>query len=604
MRSPAPFSPFKITKLLPAPWLCAAFCCLAGIFFHVKSAAQTGFQVPAADTSDKVTVQILHADLLEPLTTDTGSIQRLLGDVQMIQGTTQMFCDSAHIDLAKNNLEAFGAVRIIQPGGTQVEGDYVRYTGNAKLAYLYGNVALTDGKATLFTEELTYNSGTKIGTYSLGGTLQNGPTNLSSNSGQYNLNTKDARFTGEVSVTDPQYNVISDDLGYNTGTELVTFYAHSIVNNSDGSLLNTNQGVYDKVGGVADFTKRTSLQKAEQYIEGNKLHYNMKRSTGTAVGEVIVLDTAQHTTLWCGKAWYWGRSRRMLATEHPLLRKENGKDSLYTAADTFYSAPDPRFVSRLLPVGPRDTLGKPDSSGRRGTAARQPDRRSGHTANVTGGKPVAGEEARLEPMADSTAPRFVAGYHNVRIWSDSLQGHCDSLVYSRYDTTLRLMVEPVVWSRRSQISGDTILLYTDSNRVRQLYIPDKAFLTSRSGPDRAQLYDQIQGKTLTANFENGELHDMLVWPAAESIYFAKDNAGAYIGVNESQGERMRVFFEEGTIRFIKFEQQVGHKLTPMRQANLPSLRLSRFRWREDERPKSLQDLMAPVVPPPAPPKGK
>lgn len=579
----------------------AAFLCLALLLFGLKSGAQGTFQVPAIDTSDKITVQIIHADLLEPLATDTGSIQRLLGDVQLIQGTTQMFCDSAHIDLEKNNLEAFGAVKIVQPGGTQVEGDYVRYTGNAKLAYLYGNVALTDGKATLFTEELTYNSGTKIGTYSLGGTLQNGVTQLSSNSGMYNLNTKDSRFTGEVSVTDPQYNVISDDLGYNTGTELVNFYAHSVVNNSDGSVLNTNQGVYDKLGGVADFLKRTSMQKGEQYIEGNKLHYNMKRSTGTASGEVIVIDTAQHTTLWCGKAWYWGRSRRMLATEHPLLRKENGKDSLYIAADTFYSAPDARFVSKITAVHPRDTFSNGDSSRPR-SAGRAERRRSGRTAVISTGtspgtKPIAEAE---EPLADSTAPRFVTGYRNVRIWSDSLQGHCDSLTYSRYDTTLRLMVEPVVWSRRSQISGDTILLYTDSTRVRQLYIPEKAFLTSRSGPDKAQLYDQIQGKTLTANFENGEIHDMVIWPAAESIYFAKDDGGAYIGVNESQSERMRVFFEDGTIRIIKFEQQVTQTLTPMRQAALPSMRLSRFRWREDERPKSLEDLLAPVTPPPAP----
>src|SRR3954469_20146694 len=102
-----------------------------------------------ADTANKVVITIVNSNSIVGLTNDTGQITKLIGNVQLAQGTNQMFCDSAYLSQEKNNLEAFGNVRIIQAGGTQVQSDYLRYVGNKKMAFLNGNVQLTDGKSTL-----------------------------------------------------------------------------------------------------------------------------------------------------------------------------------------------------------------------------------------------------------------------------------------------------------------------------------------------------------------------------------------------------------------------------------------------------------------------
>ncbi|MBS1690352.1 MAG: hypothetical protein JSS96_16595, partial [Bacteroidetes bacterium] len=299
-----------------------------------------------ADTSKKVNIDIVHTTLFQSITTDTGTINKFIGDVQLRQGETLLFADSVYMNTVTNNLEAFSHAHIIQPGGTEALGDYMRYTSGKKLAYLKGNVSLTDGKAKLLCEELTYDVGTKIGVYTQGGTLQNENTIVTSDEGTYNVRTKDTRFTHDVIITDPEYNINSDDLGYNTDSKLVTFFSCSVLV-SGKSTLHTCDGTYDSKNEIAHFSGHSSIMNDDQYIEGDKLDYNKITGYGNAVGHVIVIDTSQHTTLYCGHAEYFKKKKILWATIKPVLKQLNGKDSLFIRADTFYSAPIPKKLDSL-----------------------------------------------------------------------------------------------------------------------------------------------------------------------------------------------------------------------------------------------------------------
>jgi lipopolysaccharide export system protein LptA len=527
-----------------------------------------------ADTSQTRTVNILFARHFLGAETDSGAIQKLIDSVVLQQGTTVMRCDSAYLSLRSNNLEAFGNVYITQPGGTEVRSDYLRYTGNARLAFLKGNVSLTDGKSNLWSEELSYNVGTRTGVYTNGGTLQSDTTTVSSNEGSYNLNTHDARFRGEVFISDPSYNVTSEDLGYNTETKLVRFFGPSIVTNYK-SELRTSSGSYDSKRQVAHFTARSSIRNGAQFIEADTLDYDKPTGWGIARGCVVAIDTQNHSTLWSGFASYNEISKRLFARLHPVLRNAREHDTLYIAADTFFSAPQ---------APPKADTASRDSAKRavppRQSRAEKGSRRSASSSALSA----------PEPPADTTAPRFFIGFHHVRIWSDSLQGVCDSIAYLPRDSVMKMMGSPVAWSRESQITGDTLLLYMDSSRVRRLYVPANALVVSRSGPPKAQLYDQVQGKTLTAFFRNNKVDHMVVFPAAESIYFPTDEHGAYLGVNQAESERMKVFFKEDKISRIIFEQEVKQKMSPLNKVSLPAMRLSRFQWLDERRPKSKEEL--------------
>jgi len=514
------------------------------------------------DTANKLNIEILPSNgtNLQYIETDSGGMNKLINNVQLKQGDTYMYCDSAYINLAKNNMQAFGNVKIVQTNGTQVESDYLRYTGNTKKAFLSGNVSLTNGKDNLWSEELNYDVGTKTGTYEKGGTLQSDATTLSSNAGMYNARTKDSRFTGEVFVTDPRYNVVSDDLAYNTETEIVKFLGPSIVTN-DSSELRTSSGTWDAKNEIAHFNVRSSLQDRAQYIEANKMDYNRKTGYGIANGNVICIDTAMKGTLYCDHAQYNEITKQLFATEYPVMKKMNGEDSLFIRADTFYSAP---VVS--LAIKEKDTTVKKKNIGKNAV------------------------ETIADKNQDSTGKRYFIGYHHVLVYSDSLQAKCDSISYSQADSIMKLMYDPIVWSRNAQITGDTILLYTDSSKLSKIYVPNKALLISQSGPEKAQLFDQVQGNTLTSYFENNNIREAIIYPSVESIYYSTNDAGAYIGVDESQSERMKILFDHKEISEISQYQDVKHKMTPMQEALKMSFRLSRFQWLKELKPKSIQEL--------------
>lgn len=554
-----------------------------------------------ADTSRSVTVNIISAFRSYGVQTDSGMMQRMVGNVQLQQGDTYMSCDSAWLNLVSNYMEAFGNVRILQPAGTQVTCDYLRYRGNQKLAYLRGNVSLTDGKSNLWSEDLSYNVGTKVGTYENGGTLQNDATTLSSTSGMYNTRTKDARFKGEVMVNDPEYEVTSEDLGYNTGTKEVRFFAPSVVVN-DKSRLTTSQGTYDSKSEIAHFTARSTLQNGGQFIEADLLDYDRNTGWGKASGHVVAIDTEQHATMWSGYAAYNEISLNLFATVNPVLLNASGSDSLYIAADTFFSAPQVASLNRMQL--PPDTISNPPDSAQRVAMKPVPKSRKTAAVKTPEQNPVNASEIQLAltartrpPQGDSTAPRYYIGYKHVRIWSDSLQGICDSISYSARDSVMKMMQKPVAWSRESQISGDTILMFNDSSRIKRLYVPVNALIVSRTGPEQADLFDQVQGKSLNAYFkEKNKIDYMIVFPAAESIYFPKDDSGAYLGVNQAESERMKVFFDDGKIRKIIFEQEVKQKMSPLDKVSLPAMRLSRYQWLQTRRPKSKEELFPAAEP--------
>ena len=599
---------------------------------------------PKADTADKIKIIIANTGVIEHYTTDTGSYNKCVKDVVVYQGTDTLYCDSLYQYIEKKKLEAFGDVRIAQQGGTGGMCSYLRYASDKRLAYMTGDVQLTDGKNRLWAKELNYNLDTKTGTYNNNGTLQSDSTIVTSIYGVYNVKTHDSRFTGNVVILDPQYKIQSKDVGYNTETRVQTFYDYSVVTADSGkSILTAYGGTYDSRNVVARFTGHSSIWTDGQYIEADTMHYDKHSGYGFAQGNVISLDTTKHSTIFCGRIDYFRRQKVLWAVDKPVLELVNGRDTFYMRSDTLYSAPMVRAPGKQFRM-PADTLDRPvvipvkdtlAKTGRRAandTSGRKTRTRPKATTTIitdtvattatpavpdtmwvvpktkfsittllrdtARNKPIAdtkGKNRRKAPAidtteADSTAPMYFTGYHHVRIFSDSMQALCDSSSYTRSDSIVRMFGNPVAWARNSQITGDTILMQVDTSGIRSMYIPAAGFMTSRSGPEMANLFDQIQGETITAFFNNNAIEKMLVHPDAETMYFSKDDGGAYMGLSQASGQVMRIFFGDQSINTIKFDRDVHQKMTPMEQANLPEARLSRFKWRYDERPKTKEEL--------------
>ncbi|MCW3121576.1 MAG: hypothetical protein JWQ38_1068 [Flavipsychrobacter sp.] len=620
----------------------------------------------------------LSADNVFGYKTDSGDVSKFIGNAVFHQGTDTLYCDSLYQYKATNIIEAFSNVRIIQAGGTQGKSDYLKYLSGQKLAYMHGNVSLTDGKNDLQTEDLTYDLGTKIGHYENGGILHNDSTNVTSRSGIYNVATKMVRFTGNAVIIDPEYKIHSEDLEYHTETKVTQFFAKSTVESDSGkSILQTKNGTYDGKRGIAHFIGHSSIWNDGEYIEGDSLDYNKLTGYGLGNGHVIAIDTAHHSTLYCGHAEYFHKSRVLWASIKPVMEQVNGVDTFYLRADTFYTAPmvkmklekakpkvkvkkkdDDEVIDSAAAIAaikaenrrikrkedsiaaskividtaamlryavPVDTLRFPryrkDTAKQKkiavtdsltkpapdfvwvvptGPKYRKLDTSAQHVTMSTEIKPVV-KKTKMKggkgviavadtATADTTAPMFFIAWNHVRLFSDSMQGKCDSMVYTRYDSTIRMINDPIAWAHSSQITGDTILMILDSNALKSVYVPNNALVISQSGPEKAELFDQVQGKTLTAYFKGNAITHMLVEPDAEFIYYAKDEHDAYMGVDQGSSVRMLIYFEDQKISNLKLHQDVHQVNTPMDKLDIPNTRLSRFKWMPELRPKTKEEL--------------
>src|SRR5688500_15320467 len=204
--------PKKFTRYLLILWLVAS-----PLFILCQDLPTTKTFTP----SDTVrTVEILPGvRKLEYRKIDSVTeIQILAGNVRLRQGTSIFECDSCVITKRLNLFEAFGNVHINDADTANVYSDHLRYLTNRRIAYLDGNVKLTDGTGTLTTPTLEYDVNTKVGIYRNGGRLVNEETVLTSEEGCYYADLKDVYFKKKVRLKDPTYDLESDSLLYNTGT--------------------------------------------------------------------------------------------------------------------------------------------------------------------------------------------------------------------------------------------------------------------------------------------------------------------------------------------------------------------------------------------------
>jgi lipopolysaccharide assembly outer membrane protein LptD (OstA) len=139
---------------------------LCSFFLIIVSYAQQ-----PVDTAQRV--EIIDAAKLQLKKVGNKEFRILAGNVRLKQGNSIFSCDSCVLDDQANVFEAFGRVHINDNDTSHVYANYLRYLTNTKMAYLRGNVRLTDGHATLTTNELEYDVANSIGVYKNGGRVVN-----------------------------------------------------------------------------------------------------------------------------------------------------------------------------------------------------------------------------------------------------------------------------------------------------------------------------------------------------------------------------------------------------------------------------------------------
>lgn len=201
--------------------------------------------------------------------------------------------------------------------------------------------------------------------------------------------------------------------------------------------------------------------------------------------------------------------------------------------------------------------------------------------------PAATSPATAEPK-DTTEKRFIIAYHNVKIYSDSLQGVADSIYYSGVDSIFRMYKDPVLWASDNQMFGDTIFLFTKNQKADKLLLDQNALIISEAGPG---MYNQVKGNTVLGYFGDEKLDSMHVNGNAENIYYVRDDDSAYISVNRLLSATTHIYFENGELERVVFIKEAEATMYPFTQMPEEQKLLPGFKWMIQRKPKSKYELI-------------
>lgn len=622
---------------------------LVALLSFDKVHAQVITTRPGADTMKVVT--LINADRLSYYHPDAETdLQTLAGHVKLRQGTTVVNCDSAVLNKKTRFLEAFGNVHIVDNDTVNIRSQYLQYYIDTKLANLKNNVSLTDSKSTLYTQELEYDLNMKIGTYHNGGKLINQQSVLTSQEGTYYEELKDVYFKKNVDLKDPKYTLKTDSLLYNTATQVATFIAPTTIIDSSKRVIKTSDGFYDTRNRKAFFGKRPVLNDGAVKIIADNIESNDSLGISILSGRAVYVDSAQGVSVLANHILANRDDGTFLATQHPLMIIKQDKDSVYITADTLYSGrlsklykdsssllSDPKSLQRdtssLKPdissiqrdtgslssrrVGIGDTsnlLQRDTSSLQRDTSSLQRDTSSlkRDTAKRIVAKPPptkqppANKKGKKAPAAvkpakavDSTTnkndstDRYFQAWNHVRIFSDSMQAMSDSLFYSSKDSIFKLFTDPVMWASNSQITGDTIFLFTKNKNPDRLYVFENAFAVNLS--DKG-MYNQLKGNRLNGYFKDGAIDYMRAQGNGESIYYVKDEKNALVGINNATSDIIDMRFKNKELNKVVFISEVNGTMYPVKQATEQNKILRSFKWLEEKRPKTKFELFEDIKP--------
>ncbi|WP_148869995.1 OstA-like protein [Tenacibaculum adriaticum] len=456
----------------------------------------------------------------------------LIGNVKIAHEGATLDCKRALLYKERNEFQAVGEV-VVEQGDSIIQySDFANYYGNTKIAKSWGNVEVVDKDMKLSTDTLYFHRKEQFLYYPTKGVIRDTKNTLTSNTGTYFLNEKKFSAKSEVTVVNPDNKLESDHLDYYTNTNLAYIYGPSTVTNlKDSTRIYAERGFFDTNTDISYFVQNAKLYLKEKTIQADSLYYDKRKGFASANHKIKVVDTLQNLIIKGNYAEVFELKDSLFIVDKPVAISVMDKDSMYVHGDTIL---------------------------------------------VTG-----------EPEK-----RIVRTFHNVKIFKSNLQGKCDSIHTSQVTGLTRMFNSPVLWSGKNQITGDSIqfLSNKETNKLDSLFVYNDAFMIQKDSIDPTN-FNQIKGRNMYGKFKNNDLSLMLIKGNAESLYYNRNEESLKLEtITKEIASDIEFTLENNEIIQTKYFKKTEGKTFPPSEFPEEEKKFKGFIWREDEQPKTMEDI--------------
>lgn len=481
-------------------------------------------------------VYLLNADELRYNEYLTADAQLLVGNVVFRHDSMYMYCDSALFFQAANTFNAYHNVRVEQGDTLFLYGDSLYYDGNTRIARVRNNVRVENTTMVLLTDSLNYERDIDLGYFFGGGTLIDATTTLTSGYGEFQTETKQAKFINDVYLENEEYTIFTDTLFYNTEAHLASFVSPTKIVTGNTTIL-TSRGWFSTETNDATLLQRSTIELdgGEKSIVGDSIIFNDKEGNAEAFGGVEIRNYLDKVDVESEYAYFNNETDSAVITGRAMIIEYSSGDSLYLHADTF------RIVSFY---------------------------------NVTG---------------DTLLYREMRGFNRVKGYRRDMQMVADSMVFSSVDSCLTLYKDPIIWSENQQVLGEKICIYMNDSTIDWAHVIGQALFVQRID---SVCYNQIAGREMKAFFLDGAMEHTDVNGNVMVIYYPEDEYGDLMGMNTTEASHLTAFFTEQMVSKIVIYEKSSGVMYPMQQIKEKDMYLSNFVWFSHLRPFSKNDIFS------------
>lgn len=566
-------------------------------------------------------------------------IATYLTGATMTDDTTFLSSTRGYFHAQTNEIFFGDSVVVVNPDFT-LRSDTMKFNTASKIVSFVAPTLITQDTARIYTEDGFYDINQSFAEFTKNPQYLKNDQKAWARVMRYDGNLNEVTLLGDAHFEDSTSYATADLIRYNEKTEVTVLEGNAFIRDENRTI--TGEMVtYDARNETYATRGRSHIIDGDQVLDANEVDYDKEKELGIARGNVIWRDTSENLTVLSEFAEHSKKKNYLKASGgqfgRPLLIRLIDGDSLFISADTLLSV-TPEHAKALNPgaanqqadslladsaemvatdsVENKNVAGAPAPAKRPDapvltktqqpesstpqklfTIPEQPEMAETDSAFVqtTGVLVDSAENAgalNLPPPAQpkkntDKEERIILAFHDVRIYKSDLQAVCDSLSYSTLDSMFRLYRQPVIWSDTSQFTADSVRIQLANDQIERIFLRQNAFIIN--SPDEI-FFNQIKGKHSTAFFDAGELSRVRVEGNAESVYYARDDEEAYIGVNKTICSEMTIHFGNNEVEGIRFYAQPTSTLFPMKKADHEGLKMPGFNWLEAIRPKSMQDL--------------
>lgn len=456
----------------------------------------------------------------------------------------EMWCDEAIYYGKEDFIEAYGSVRVKQGDSINMTSKYVEYSGKTQLAYASGDVVLIDPNSKLYTDILHFDRIKQQAYYNQKGkVVRDTSGTITSTVGRYYVNSKKYQFMDNVKLVNPEYEIDTERLDFYTESGYAFMFGPTTIT-SETSVIYCERGFYNTNNDTGYFVKKSKINYDDRIVEGDSVYFDRNKNFASATNNITVIDTLNKSIIKGHYAEVFREKDSVFITKRALAITEQENDSIFMHSDT------------LMVTGPPDE-------------------------------------------------RIIRGYYNAKMFKSNLSGKADS-IHMNQKTGLTQLINfydvdadafskkehPVLWHFESQITGDSIHLIsnTKNETLDSLKVFNSAFVISKDSLGDG--FNQISGKVLYGLFENNELNTIDVIKNAETIYYLRNSENELIGIDKSKSGSIKIFISENQIDELRKINQIGGKTYPEEDFPEKERKLKGFIWRNEERPRTVDDLFS------------